>query len=52
MKDILVRFARDEFGTTVVEYGLIAFPISVVIVGVLAVMANRTLSTGTGCVQS
>jgi Flp pilus assembly pilin Flp len=45
MKDILVRF--DEFGTTVVEYGLIAFLISVVIVGALAV-----LSTGTGWVQS
>ena len=35
MKTILVRFVSDELGTTVIEYGLIAFLISVGIIGAL-----------------
>jgi pilus assembly protein Flp/PilA len=37
MKTYLVRFARDEFGTTVIEYGLVAFLISIGIIGALTV---------------
>jgi pilus assembly protein Flp/PilA len=29
----LIRFLRDDAGTTAIEYGLIAFGISIVIIG-------------------
>jgi len=35
MKNILMRFVTDETGTTVIEYGLIAFLISIGIIGAL-----------------
>jgi pilus assembly protein Flp/PilA len=38
MKNILVRFATDESGTAVIEYGLIALLISIGIIGALAVI--------------
>lgn len=37
MKTILVRLARDEFGITAIEYGLVTFLISIAIVGALTV---------------
>jgi pilus assembly protein Flp/PilA len=40
MKNILMRFVRDETGTTVVEYGLIAFLISIGIIGALGVIST------------
>ena len=43
MKTILVRFARDEFGTTVIEYGLVAFLIAIGIIGAVSVIGS-TLS--------
>lgn len=38
MKIILARFIEDEFGTAVIEYGLIAFAISIGIIGALTVI--------------
>ncbi len=38
MKTIPVRFISDELGTAVIEYGLIAFLISIGIIGVLTVI--------------
>jgi pilus assembly protein Flp/PilA len=40
MKETLVRFATDESGTTVIEYGLIALLISIGIIGALAVIGT------------
>jgi pilus assembly protein Flp/PilA len=37
MKTILVRFSNDELGTAVIEYGLIAFLISIGIISALTV---------------
>jgi Flp pilus assembly pilin Flp len=37
MKTILVRFARDELGTAVIEYGLLTFLISIAIIGAVTV---------------
>jgi Flp pilus assembly pilin Flp len=37
MKTILTRFIKDEFGTVVIEYCLIAFLISIGIIGALSV---------------
>lgn len=33
MKNLMVRFMKDESGATAIEYGLIAAGISVVIIG-------------------
>jgi pilus assembly protein Flp/PilA len=38
MSDILIRFVTDETGSTVIEYGLIAFLISIGIIGALTIM--------------
>jgi Flp pilus assembly pilin Flp len=38
MKTTLVRFISDEFGTTVIEYGLITFLISIGIIGALTLV--------------
>ena len=32
MKNVVARFAKDEFGATAIEYGLIAAGIAVVII--------------------
>jgi pilus assembly protein Flp/PilA len=40
MSNILIRFVTDESGTTVVEYGLIAFLISIGIIGALAIIGS------------
>jgi Flp pilus assembly pilin Flp len=39
MKNIMMRFVTDETGTTVIECGLIAFLISIGIIGALAVIS-------------
>ncbi len=41
MKSIVSRFAKDEFGATAIEYGLIAALISVVIIGVLSTIGTN-----------
>ena len=38
MTTILVRFARDEVGTTAIEYALLTFLISIGIIGGLTVI--------------
>ncbi|MBB4184366.1 MULTISPECIES: Flp family type IVb pilin [Sinorhizobium] len=40
MKNLLVRFARNESGATAIEYGLIAGLISVVIIGVVTTIGT------------
>lgn len=41
MKNLIVRFAKNESGATAIEYGLIAGLISVVIIGVLTTVGTR-----------
>ena len=41
MKNLLVRFAKDESGATAIEYGLIAGLISVVIIGAVTTLGTR-----------
>ncbi len=41
MKKLVTRFAKDEFGATAIEYGLIAALISVVIIGVLSTIGTN-----------
>jgi pilus assembly protein Flp/PilA len=41
MKNLLVRFAKDDSGATAIEYGLIAALISVVIIGVLTTVGTN-----------
>jgi pilus assembly protein Flp/PilA len=38
MKNILARFVTDETGATVIEYGLIAFLISIGFIGALVII--------------
>lgn len=51
MKNLMVRFMKDESGATAIEYGLIAAGISVVIIGAVNAIgvklgtAFTTLST-------
>ena len=40
MKNILIRFVVDETGTTVIEYSLIAFLISIGFIGALWVIGT------------
>jgi pilus assembly protein Flp/PilA len=40
VKDLMVRFAKDESGATAIEYGLIAALISVVIIAVLSTIGT------------
>ena len=35
MKNLVLRFVKDESGATAIEYGLIAAGISVVIIGIV-----------------
>ncbi len=41
MKNLVVRFAKNESGATAIEYGLIAGLISVVIIGVLTTIGKN-----------
>ena len=41
MKNLMIRFAKDESGATAIEYGLIAALISVVIIGVLSTIGTN-----------
>jgi len=43
----LIRFAKDETGSTAVEYGLIAAGISVAIIAVLQSLGSRLTATFT-----
>jgi pilus assembly protein Flp/PilA len=43
MKNLLVRFVRNESGATAIEYGLIAGLISVVIIGVVSTIGQDLL---------
>jgi pilus assembly protein Flp/PilA len=45
MKNLLVRFAKDEGGATAIEYGLIAALISVVMVSVLVTLGPEIKAT-------
>ena len=44
MKNLFVRYAKDESGATAIEYGLIAALISVVIIGVLSTIGTKLSS--------
>ena len=47
MKYLIARFGKDESGATAIEYGLIAGLISVVIIGVVAVVGTDLLGVFT-----
>jgi pilus assembly protein Flp/PilA len=47
MKNLLVRFAKDDSGTTAIEYGLIAAGISVAIIAVVQVVGGNLVTTFT-----
>ena len=51
LRNLLVRFARDETAATAIEYGLIAALIAVVIIGVLKNVGTN-LSTKLGSVST
>ncbi|MEJ8575015.1 Flp family type IVb pilin [Microbaculum marinum] len=51
MKNLLKTFARDESGTTAIEYGLIAAGISVAIVAIVGTLGD-SLSTGLESVKA
>ena len=41
MKNLMVRFLKDESGATAIEYGLIAAGISVVIIGTVNTLGGQ-----------
>jgi pilus assembly protein Flp/PilA len=41
MRNLMVRFAKDESGATAIEYGLIAGLISVVIIAALTSLGTK-----------
>jgi len=45
MRDLLVRFARDESGATAIEYGLIAAGIGVAIIAAIRGLAGQISGT-------
>ena len=47
MKEVIKRFARDESGATVIEYGLIAAGISVVIIAAVRLVGTNLNGTFT-----
>ncbi len=47
MKNLVMRFAKDESGATAIEYGLIAAGISVAIIAVVQVLGSKLNSTFT-----
>jgi len=51
MKNVMVRFLKDESGATAIEYGLIAAGISVVIIGAVQTLGS-TLNTTFGDINT
>ena len=51
MKNLMVRFMKDESGATAIEYGLIAAGISVVIIGAVELLGT-TLNTKFGAINT
>jgi pilus assembly protein Flp/PilA len=47
MKNLIVRFVKNESGTTAIEYGLIAAGISVAIVAIVQVVGGDLVTTFT-----
>ena len=47
MKTLVKRFAKDEFGATAIEYGLIAAGISVAIITVVQGLGTKLNTTFT-----
>jgi pilus assembly protein Flp/PilA len=45
MKNVLVRFVKDEAGATAIEYGLIAAGISVAIIAVVNGLGTKLNTT-------
>jgi pilus assembly protein Flp/PilA len=45
MKNLLVRFAKDDSGATAIEYGLIAAGISVAIIAVVNGLGSQLTTT-------
>jgi pilus assembly protein Flp/PilA len=45
MKNLLVRFAKDDSGATAIEYGLIAAGISVAIIAVVNGLGSKLNTT-------
>jgi pilus assembly protein Flp/PilA len=48
MKNLLVRFAKDDSGATAIEYGLIAAGISVAIIAVVNGLGTKLNTTFSG----
>ena len=51
MRDLVLRFANDEFGATAIEYGLIAAGIALAIIVVVGGLGTQ-LNTVFGSVSS
>ena len=51
MRDLIFRFANDEFGATAIEYGLIAAGIALAIIVVVSGLGTQ-LNTVFGSVSS
>ena len=47
MKDLFLRFVKDDCGATAIEYGLIAAGISVAIIAVVQGLGSKLTSTFT-----
>ena len=47
MKNLVMRFAKDESGATAIEYGLIAAGISVAIIAVVQGLGSKLNATFT-----
>ena len=45
MKNLFVRFSKDESGATAIEYGLIAAGISVAIITVVTSVGSKLVTT-------
>ena len=50
MKNLVVRFMKDDFGATAIEYGLIAAGISVAIIAVVNTIGTK-LNTNFGSIS-
>jgi pilus assembly protein Flp/PilA len=47
MKNLFVRFMKDDSGATAIEYGLIAAGISVAIVAIVGTVGTKLVATFT-----
>jgi pilus assembly protein Flp/PilA len=47
MKNLVLRFVKDESGATAIEYGLIAAGISVAIIAVVQGLGSKLVTTFT-----